>query len=82
VAWSSPPRRPLRPGWRPQPDDPLEWFHAAGFSQRVLRLTAEELTTLRRKIFELMMPFLHRARDEVVEGALLVDAAIFLTPRR
>jgi len=62
-------------------DDPLEWFHAAGFSQRVLRLTAEELTELRRNIFELMKPFLHRARDEVVEGARLVDSATFLTPR-
>jgi predicted transcriptional regulator len=62
--------------------EPVEWLQAAHISQRVVRLTAQELAQLNESIIQLMLPYLHRTRSEDAGHTRLVDAAVFLTPRR
>ncbi|SCE65620.1 Helix-turn-helix domain-containing protein [Micromonospora viridifaciens] len=58
---------------RRAPDEPVEWYQAAWFSDATLLLTAEELAGLNEAIQQLMSPYLRRyRRADPPEGARTV----------
>lgn len=57
---------------RRAPDEPPEWYEAAWFSDTLLLLTAEELTSLNGAVQELLDPYRRRVRSAPPAGARTV----------